>query len=457
MEALITILHPLPSNATSSAEEQATLELAFIIAARITCSVIQESKIGLEACKIDVRKLLDAGLHLFQNGTSSFKAFYHTIFLMRALSYRRNLVDHLRKDASILQILVLSLRCSSLNIRLASLDCLLHIDEGELDAKPPSMAQIVSAMKTGLKGSVSKDILRDTPYRSPQELMASLETVRMMKSYESFIKMMAKFDETRDFRSLGLEVYPLILGSEASFIDPWDESEQAGPGLDILVTPARILPVCAKKIRDRGIAKESEIADVLYLKWALSNTSAVGRHRIADTAIKRNPGNAYLYYIRSLRASPTEGLEIARKGLMCSGLTDFLRSQLLNLVVEHSLAAALQSIGDLEISGSHGVDGPRIARLKSAFGDSANLTLRAPLDGFRTRKTILSHVFLCIAYKGSEISQDLTELQVRLFPSLRCSSLNLGFLALSRYFVYWRMPIRYTKDATVGLSERRNE
>jgi hypothetical protein len=177
-----------------------------------------------------------------------------------------------------------------------------------------------------------------------------------------------------------------------------------------------VAPICAKAIRDRGLADEQVLAEMLELKHLLV-ASGTNLHLIpelmakAEKALLKHPNQAYFYYVRCYQDTASHSaLSWAKKGLKCRDLTIWLQLALLERTLGPQFDLAqihLQDSGRDRQTHELGS-----AFLQSAIEDSRRFIQISPPDNRHLKTMITWNIILTIAAQGKSLDPDLRELKV---------------------------------------------
>ncbi|KAL0958194.1 hypothetical protein HGRIS_000357 [Hohenbuehelia grisea] len=157
----------------------------------------------------------------------------------------------------------------------------------------------------------------------------------------------AKCSDDHDLYALGITLANLIPQTEFSVGQTGFQARD--PGIDSRL-PFNVwhdaLPHCAKAIRAKGNANELDLADFLDIKNAIMKGRLQEGAELARAALARSPDQAYFYYAQTLEAAPIDGLRIAKKGMMCTKISPFLRFQMLYRAVEYASELGMKLLQD---------------------------------------------------------------------------------------------------------------
>ncbi|KAF7308188.1 hypothetical protein HMN09_00666600 [Mycena chlorophos] len=124
----------------------------------------------------------------------------------------------------------------------------------------------------------------------------------------------------------GKKIAELIVGTENAFFDGFFPVKNPANAQMMLPgggsSPSSsvqfwsdTLPICARAIREKQIASETHLADILELKFLLMRQRYPDAVDLAQRALRRNPDFAYPYYIMMLALDDEPALRAAKRGI----------------------------------------------------------------------------------------------------------------------------------------------
>nr|GAT54292.1 SET and MYND-domain-containing protein 3 [Mycena chlorophos] len=221
-----------------------------------------------------------------------------------------------------------------------------------------------------------------------------------------------------DMYEAAKKIAEIILCSDPAFLD--GSYSVTNPVNGQMMLPAGslkswsdALPICAKAIREKGIASETHLADILDLKFLFMRKRDADAADLAQRALRLNPDFAYAYYILVLTQGDEPALRAAMRGIQCTpgpqNLTPFLRLQLLHHASELSCAP---SIAAIEAPGRHGNASREVGvalMLKAKENWEAFLAEAAPDD--QHMRSACSWLLVLRIMTATTLSGDLRELK----------------------------------------------
>ncbi|KAF7300075.1 SET and MYND-domain-containing protein 3 [Mycena kentingensis (nom. inval.)] len=217
--------------------------------------------------------------------------------------------------------------------------------------------------------------------------------------------------EGGEFYEGGKTIAELILRTENAFIDAMRPFAGGGRTSDVLLK-------CANTIREKGVASEANLADILELKYLILRQRYTEAADIARRALKRDPDFAYAYYALSLalvqEGDPADGLRLVKKAAKCTrgprNLSDFLRLQMLLVGVQWAGELAMRTLnGSAEWAPADEWQ-VGIAMVKGALDDAELFLEEAPPD-HRDARTVMCWAIVLHVMLDENISDNLRELK----------------------------------------------
>lgn len=236
-----------------------------------------------------------------------------------------------------------------------------------------------------------------------------------------FQKAMFEVAGTHDLYKLGLKQANLILKSEWSVLNGTLQRQNPQTGEFVQHSDAGLpftwwrdsLVHAAKAIRDKGKPNELDYADILEMKATIQQNRTDDAIVLAEEALKRNPEQAYFYYVVSLSGDGIQGLRGAKKGLKCKVITPFVKFQMLQRAVDHAGDMGIKILQDMPEAGDKKWE-EGTAFLMSALEDAKRFMEEAPPDNRHMKNVLYWYILLSLLIKET-VSPDLRELDVRLW------------------------------------------
>lgn len=225
------------------------------------------------------------------------------------------------------------------------------------------------------------------------------------------VKAVHDFVKDRDLYKFGVTMAEHL--PQSTYIHrPEDYPDFAHPSSPY-TTWKEYLPAAAKILRKRGDAVHLDMADILDLEYMFSGVNVERRVSFAREVLARNPQHAFAHMVLCVNLQYGEEAEqVAKDGLDLPSATPFLRRFFLRRLM--AAGAAIASSVLLAASPSDERmrrDGTQ--RLDAALRYAEQLMNEAPPDSTEMIEAIDFYLAYTFVLRGSELSDDLSELQVR--------------------------------------------
>lgn len=336
------------------------------------------------------------------------------MLLMTAVQY---VPERFKQDVVLNSLLVALLHAKDIVTRVTAMEGMLvlcQVDSG-LDSYEVDLQRLEHSLKHPNPPPVPLDFV--TPEEYPRWLQQSDSALLHHLSME-YVKAMSQAVRDRDLVSLGRSVADMVQRCPLIVDGSWEKLEQCEgqhghPPLPISLW-SDALPESAKALRLNGTTSDRDAADVLDLKFFMLRNRDGEATALAREIIERNPENAFACYVVSLGGDMDDGLHAATRGLRCPKLTPFLRKQLLWRVVELEAWQGFEQLLTAEI-GNQRAHEQGIELLRTAYEHTETFLTEASPDA-HLRVTMLGwRILLTFVLRGSELSDDLSEIQVACF------------------------------------------
>ncbi|KAG9314772.1 hypothetical protein JVU11DRAFT_3855 [Chiua virens] len=452
---LIQILQDFPDDLYAAELAVSTLAHA------VTSSFDEPQKSFPKFAKVlQLPKLIPLVLGFVNKPGVSFPLLHHALELFGQLTH------HCPQDClgfpDMVDFLIACIRSADVHSRFYALGAVIRLNTPLPERLTGDPRALIAAMQRGLPDHLNELLL---DYGFPR-----CESVLTLRSFKDYQDVMMQCLDDRDLYKLGLKLAELIPRNEFSISEGGFQAinERTGkPEFIDVGLPFKMwvdaLPICAKKIRERGKAGEEDLADMLDMKYFVIRGRLPDAIVIAKAGIERNPKQPYPYYIMTLGDDLETALRCAKKGLKCKNATPFvhhaLRARATEIAGDLALCRMQQSVvGDYRWEQGQ-------AFLSSALDDAQIFIAEAPPD-MRHRKNILFWYFLLtLAVKGPELSTDLRELK-KYADMIKISDeffAEFGVVPPKSQlrFAYERVSVRYTTavkkwDAVVAQFDSHN-
>lgn len=218
------------------------------------------------------------------------------------------------------------------------------------------------------------------------------------------------FDNTQDYRQVGRNLATKVLQKEYSL----SPALFSGPGGDSNFSRA------VEALRDSKDPADAHLPDILEIKMAMATGHRDKVCTMSTWAIDHFPDVAFFYYTLATWTEDSRlALRTAKKGLACSGLTDYIKRGLLFKSAEAAFEVTTR--GPLEIA-APGSPAWRegIAILHCAQEDSKAYIEMTPMDQKNLKTMIYTYLIISVILEGDELYKNPEKLRVRfgLVPSI---------------------------------------
>lgn len=333
--------------------------------------------------------------------------------LHHALELFGHLTCHYSEDClrfpDMIDFLIACIRSADIQSRFYALGAVIRLHSPEPERLVGDPRALIAAIQRGLPDHLCELQVDYGPLRCDSALT--------LQSFADYQKAMMQCAQDHDLYKLGLALAELIPRNEFAISEGGFQAinERTGRAefMDVGL-PFKMwvdaLPICAKVIRERGKAKEEDLADMLDMKYFVIRSRIPDAIVVAKKAIERNPKSPYPYYIMTLGDDVEAGLRCAKKGLKCKNVTPFVNHVLRARATELAGDLAVCRMQESTVGDQKWEQGQ--AFLNSALDDAQIFLAQAPPD-MRHRKSMLYwYIILTLAKKGPELSTDLHEFKV---------------------------------------------
>ncbi|KAJ7489379.1 hypothetical protein FB451DRAFT_1224758 [Mycena latifolia] len=173
-----------------------------------------------------------------------------------------------------------------------------------------------------------------------------------------------------------------------------------------------VLRLCGDAVRRSGTGSHTDVmANILQLEFLLSSDKEDEAFTVARSCIERHPSVGFFYYVLATCGATRDTvacLRSAEKGLQCTGLTDFLREELLyyavfssDVIIAEMLTGRASEIRFQEV----------VALINKARSNAISFVNDAPPDHPKMPLMIAIGIHLAILVGSGTMSDDYTELQ----------------------------------------------
>ncbi|KAI0029858.1 hypothetical protein K488DRAFT_22499, partial [Vararia minispora EC-137] len=357
---------------------------------------------------LEVPRLIRLALHFMRHPVLPRERSEHIFSFLTAATHHCS--SAFFAEPSAIDFMLSCTRAKNIRIRAEALSSLLRLyaSRVQLDQDGFDVRKFVHAQKTK---QWPRDIGRQLlayGFQQTEIYLAMSTTVECTKSF-------ARVAQHRDLLRLGRELGSYILRTEYAIVSGMYQVQNRRTGKREVFNPGLpftmwidALPHCARELRENGRLDEKEVADMLECKYFVMKRMTKEAHALSDKAITQYPQNGFFYYVRAIGIeddSEEESLRIAKKGLKCPGLTDYVKYCLLQTSAELAAELAqrkLREFGHEQLPLEEGY-----AYALSAWEDAMEYLNNAPPDGLRMLRVCHMLPYLSLLLYGHEQTPDL--------------------------------------------------
>lgn len=390
--------------------ELAIVTLSHAVGAVVNDDVNQPSVVSRNIRKLDIPRIMRLIVPNIRKPDAPYNLLSHALeFFMDTAN---GCSKEIRAIATIVNLLVASLRSKDLSTRVNALGGLLRLmtSEAQPDRRDLDHQRFMAAIQRGLPQDLTSRLEGYSPFQC--------DTYQIVKCAHTFQMAMMKVVEDHDLYKLGKVIAELIVTTEYSVGDGafQTRNERTGQleftdmGLPFQ-TYSEALPFCARALRATGSPADLNTADIVEIKYYIMKGRVPDAIALAERAIERSPQVAYYYYAIGLGADMARGLRMSKKGLKCRITTPFVRNYLLWRATDHAGNLAFNKL----LSNPAGVAAYQegVAFLMSAHEDAKTFVDAVPPDTRTVTGVLHWYILLELAIRGPEISTDMRQLEVR--------------------------------------------
>lgn len=332
---------------------------------------------------------------------------------------------------SVVNLLVACTRDADIRTRATGLGGILrlHYKDNEIEDTRLDPRKYVEAVGKRWPDNLT-DVLMD--YGMPR-----CETYTLVNTMRDFQVAMADITKDHDFYALGLKFAEYILRTEYSISQgAWEVEDPRTGKREIrsiglpFIWWIDSLPLAAKALRDHGSSGELDKADIVQLKYLIIKSRLPEAHAMARKAIERSPHVGFWYYVLTLGADTADGLRIAKQGMKCPNMSDYVRFGLIYRAAEHAMTLALAKLDEAMNVGHNLEEGFALAMC--AMEDSHTYIQEAPPDTRSMKSVLYINLLSMLLVKGHELHADNRELKVRFAQPTYRLYLTILFLGFPR-------------------------
>jgi len=310
-----------------------------------------------------------------------------------------------------ISLMVATLRSKDIQTRVSALGGILrlHLHNADNGRSQPDPNVIMANVQTGIQlpDSSTSALAAYGMERSDLTLMLSC-----LRDHQNA---MMKFVQTHDYYALGMKLFQLIGRTEFSLADGIFGDEHGRP-IEMGLPFAKwvdAMPHCANAIREKGKPSEADAANVVELKYFILRARYKELRALCPVALKNSPTVAFYYYAMSLGSEEHEdALRWAKKGLKCTGptMTPYVRFGLLYSAIMNAGLMGIEYMTKAARGESAWEDAYTFLRV--GLEDAKTFIAEAPPDSRNMSSAILWCILFTVTLRGSDLSNDLREIQV---------------------------------------------
>jgi hypothetical protein len=324
----------------------------------------------------------------------------HGLDLLRTLafSYRKPILE-----TSSERPLVAALASPNLNIRLLGLTGLLRLGSSVTEREsrqinPLQIWKVSSNMEAHFSPKLM-EAMRNQYGGLEGGMIAELADGGMGIGFDSMVN-----GDSEDPLQAGRDLCKSIMGKEFSL----------GAGFLHGMGSNGVYSRAINALRASKEPLDAPLPAVIEIKLAIATGDRQRILSLGDAAIQRFPDIGFFYYARSIwTEDPRLGLRLAKKGLACSNLTDYIKRGLLFKSSEAGYEMAVDG-GPLEIA-QPGSSAWRegVAILHCAQEDARAYIEMTPLDQKNMKTAIYNYIAITLLLEGDQIFKDIEKIRVR--------------------------------------------
>ncbi|EUC54973.1 MYND finger protein [Rhizoctonia solani AG-3 Rhs1AP] len=348
--------------------------------------------------RIDGVRMLTAVTEAMRRSDVDEELLSHGLDLLRTLafSYRKPILE-----TSSERPLVATLASPNLNVRLLGFMGLLRLGSTVTEREgrqinPLQIWQISSNMEDYFSPKLM-EAMRNQYGGLEGGMIAELAETGMGMGMEALT-----LGDSGDYLQIGRDLCKTIMEKEYSLGGGF----MYGMGADGTYTRA------ISALRDSKNPADAHLPAVIEIKLAMASGDREGICSLGDAAIQQFPDVGFFYYARSIWTQESRlGLRLAKKGLACAGLTDYVKRGLLFKSAEAGYEMAVDA-GPLEIS-QPGSSAWRegVAILHCAQEDARAYIEMTPIDQKNMKTAIYTYIAITLILEGDQVFKNVDKIR----------------------------------------------
>lgn len=232
-----------------------------------------------------------------------------------------------------------------------------------------------------------------------------------------YMRGMDQVAQDHDYYTLGTKLAGWILACETVVImGEFNKSTVVQP------FPCRnyidVLPLCAKALRDRGGPEDRFKADVIEIKYNIAAKRYTKARELGKKCTSVYPQCAFFWYAASCEADQEEALRYLKKGMKCSGQTEYVKFNMLYRASTSAMTLAQKALRFAMYSQRTWQEA--VAFSMSALDDTRTFLDTASPDAKRMGDAAYIYVLMVMLVKGHELKDDSEEVMVCLLAPSPC-------------------------------------
>ncbi|EIM80312.1 uncharacterized protein STEHIDRAFT_125885 [Stereum hirsutum FP-91666 SS1] len=221
-----------------------------------------------------------------------------------------------------------------------------------------------------------------------------------------YMRGMDQVAQDHDYYTLGTKLAGWILACETVVImGEFNKSTVVQP------FPCRnyidVLPLCAKALRDRGGPEDRFKADVIEIKYNIAAKRYTKARELGKKCTSVYPQCAFFWYAASCEADQEEALRYLKKGMKCSGQTEYVKFNMLYRASTSAMTLAQKALRFAMYSQRTWQEA--VAFSMSALDDTRTFLDTASPDAKRMGDVAYIYVLMVMLVKGHELKDDSEE------------------------------------------------
>ncbi|CAE6430106.1 unnamed protein product [Rhizoctonia solani] len=324
--------------------------------------------------------------------------------LSHGLDFLRTLAFSYRKpmlETSSERPLVAALASPNLNVRLLGFMGILRLASSVTEREgrqinPLQIWEISSNMEEHFSPKLM-EAMRNQYGGLKGGMIAELAETGMGVGMESLIQ-----GNSGDYLKIGRDLCKTIMEKEYSL----------GAGLMYGMGDDGTFTRAINALRDSKNPGDAHLPTLIEIKLAMASGDRESVCALGDAAIQRFPDVGFFYYARACwTQEPRLGLRLAKKGLACAGLTDYVKRGLLYKSAETGYEMAVDA-GPLEVA-QPGSSAWRegVAILHCAQEDARAYIEMTPMDQRSMKTAIYTYIGITLILEGDQIFKDVEKIR----------------------------------------------